>query len=83
VCKHFTVGGTATLVGNMIGWHAAVRVSNSQLLVTMLFVLLPCFGTCSLTDDGDVAARMLTTDHNGMNECEAARIRLKHSDHVR
>lgn len=28
----------------------------------------------SLTDDGDVAARMLTVDHNGMDRQEAARI---------
>lgn len=37
----------------------------------------------SLTEDGDVAARMLTTDHNGMNDVEAARIRLKYSDSAR
>lgn len=33
----------------------------------------------SLTNDGDVAARLLTVDHNGMNEEEAARIRSQHS----
>lgn len=33
-----------------------------------------CVSGCSLTDDGDVAARMLTVDHNGMDRQEAARI---------
>lgn len=38
---------------------------------------------CSLTNDGDVAARLLTVDHNGMNEEEAARIRNQHSKFAR
>lgn len=33
----------------------------------------------SLTNDGDVAARLLTVDHNGMYDEEAARIRSQYS----
>jgi serine/threonine protein phosphatase PrpC len=33
----------------------------------------------SLTNDGDVAAQLLTVDHNGMDEQEAARIRSQYS----
>jgi serine/threonine protein phosphatase PrpC len=40
---------------------------------------MPSAALCSLTNDGDVAARLLTVDHNGMNEEEAARIRDQHS----
>lgn len=40
---------------------------------------MPSAALCSLTNDGDVAARLLTVDHNGMNKDEAARIRNKHS----
>lgn len=37
----------------------------------------------SLTDDGDVAARMLTTDHNGHNAGEVGRITTKHGHMAR
>jgi hypothetical protein len=34
---------------------------------------------CSLTEDGDVDASMLTEDHNGMHKGEAARIQEQYS----
>lgn len=44
---------------------------------------LCCVCTNSLTSDGDVDTTLLTTDHNGMNQHEAARIMQQHSKYAR